>query len=510
MFVSVLYSQREQLAIITYISFVVFFIGSFLVYLAETQTNSQFKNIANSFWWAITIPGKFLASIFMIIGFWLFALPTEVIGTGVALRVEKMEADVIHSPQLIPAVILIQSYWRFYASNHKPLSQTTWYIPHNRVIVDRNQQNVVRFIRAVKLLTAKQAFKTMCRKTNKHMAHKNTHTEHRQFVNRIKLLQFEVKGVEERLVLTEDRMVEDLVTRIDRINELNRKISEKFMKQSQLLEHNGNGIKPKPRTTGLIRRSQTNIQDNKQLTIVVDNHIRHDLDTHINYFGIVLPKKDQRLSLYERIQHNTYEFLHQPSGLFSYTYHILVLILVLLCLIMTVMLSVQRFAITSWKIMEVLEPVILAWFVFEFVIRLWASGCRQAYQGWRGKVRYLLKIESIIDLVVIVVSAVVLGVQSLSSSADTSIVFAAAALRGFHRLFIVIRLVWARKSTSGVDSAVSPFRMFLSVLYLQREQLAIILYISFVVFFMASFLIYLAETQTNSQFATIANGMWWS
>ncbi|CAG2170893.1 unnamed protein product, partial [Oppiella nova] len=165
MFVSVLYSQREQLAIITYISFVVFFIGSFLVYLAETQTNSEFKNIANSFWWAvetvitvgygdivpITIPGKFLASIFMIIGFWLFALPTEVIGTGVALRVEKMEADVKHSPQFIPAVILIQSYWRFYASNHKPLSQTTWYIPHNRVIVDRNQQNVVRFIRAVKL-----------------------------------------------------------------------------------------------------------------------------------------------------------------------------------------------------------------------------------------------------------------------------------------------------------------------------------------------------------------------
>ncbi|CAG2164116.1 unnamed protein product [Oppiella nova] len=188
--------------------------ASFLIYLAETQTNSQFATIANGMWWSVEtlftvgygdiVPmstlGRFVGSIFIIIGYWLYALPVEIIGAGLALRLQKMETDVKHNPQLIPAVILIQSYWRCYASNHRSLFQTTWYIPHNRVIVDRNQRNVVRFIRTVKLLAAKQAFKTMCRKTDIHFAYKSTHTEHRQIVNRIKLMQFEIKGVEERLI----------------------------------------------------------------------------------------------------------------------------------------------------------------------------------------------------------------------------------------------------------------------------------------------------------------------
>lgn len=31
----------------------------------------------------------------------------------------------------------------------------------------------------------------------------------------------------------------------------------------------------------------------------------------------------------------------------------------------------------------------VVWFAFEFIFRVWSSGCRSRYQGWVGRFRYI-------------------------------------------------------------------------------------------------------------------------
>ena len=200
------------------------------------------------------------------------------------------------------------------------------------------------------------------------------------------------------------------------------------------------------------------------------------------------------------LQRDVYEFLHRPNSWFAYTYHVLVFLIVFLCLIVTVFTTIKKFENFFWQLMLDIEKVIIVWFTGEFVIRLWASSCWPVYRGWIGKFRYLCCPAHAIDFVVIVVS---ISVMLIQSSRESNMVFAASAFRGFHRFFQVIRMI-------RTERRFTPFRVLLSVLYSQREQLIVIAYIAFLVLSFAAFLIYLAEKDTNEQFENIADAFWWA
>lgn len=240
----------------------------------------------------------------------------------------------------------------------------------------------------------------------------------------------------------------------------------------------------------------------KQMLKTVDaNRQKRIRQSSVSYLGTALPEQiEQRwqTSHYKR-KFQVYNLLHRPRGFWPFLYHLVVFILVFFCLILTVFSTDKNFTSVSWEIMVEMEKVMVIWFGSEFLVRLWASTCKPIYQGWRGKLKYLRNLLRIGDILLIIVSIVLLWVDS----ADGHLVFAAFALRGFHRFFQVIQMLKSERQFR-------PASVLYKVLSTQREQLIITFYVGFLVLCFMAFLIYLVETDVNDYFDNIADSFWWA
>ncbi|CAG2162981.1 unnamed protein product [Oppiella nova] len=151
------------------------------------------------------------------------------------------------------------------------------------------------------------------------------------------------------------------------------------------------------------------------------------------------------------------------------------------------------------RFLYLLEKVIIIWFSGEFIIRMWSSSCKNQYQGWSGKIKYLSVPSRLMDVIVITLSLVVLTINPSSGHE----VFAASAFRGFHRFFQVLQILTLNKQ-------LQPWKVLSSVIYDQREQLFIIFYIEFIVLCILAYISYIVEKDENHQFDSIAEAMWWA
>ncbi|XP_017656140.1 potassium voltage-gated channel subfamily KQT member 2 isoform X4 [Nannospalax galili] len=138
---SVVYAHSKELVTAWYIGFLCLILASFLVYLAEKGENDHFDTYADALWWGLitlttigygdkypqTWNGRLLAATFTLIGVSFFALPAGILGSGFALKVQEQHRQKHFEKRRNPAAGLIQSAWRFYATN---LSRTdlhsTW------------------------------------------------------------------------------------------------------------------------------------------------------------------------------------------------------------------------------------------------------------------------------------------------------------------------------------------------------------------------------------------------
>ncbi|CAG2103409.1 unnamed protein product [Medioppia subpectinata] len=467
---SVLRSQAQELAVVFYVGFVLYFISAYLIFVAESPYNPQFGTIAEGLWWSITIPGKFVASVVIILGYCIFSLPAGIIGAGLAIEVNKDQINVKNGADVAPAAQLIQACWRHYAAHPTTKSTATWVTASDRVIADRTERNVVRFVRRLRLLRAVRVFSETRRTVDIRDLYESTRAQH-------VLTLAKLKALESKCEVSHNELSDRLAT-----------IERSTKEVTDLL-----------RTLGIISRLKTRLSIKRaENTGKTEQQHRQSPPAH---------------TVYQRLQRQVYEFLYAPAGALSYIYHVAVFLLVFMCLILTVLITVPRFAVTSWDVMFNVEIVIIAWFGVEFAVRLWASGYRRAYRGWRGLARYLLRWQTIIDFVLLVVSFGVLFVRRDTSAQNSHVIYAAAALRGFHRFFQVIRIVSTvrRGSTSGGDSGrpFRPFRVLLSVVRSQGQELLIAFYIGFVVFCLSTYLIFVAESPHNPDFATIGKSMWW-
>ncbi|KRY14347.1 Potassium voltage-gated channel subfamily KQT member 5 [Trichinella patagoniensis] len=143
----------------------------------------------------------------------------------------------------------------------------------------------------------------------------------------------------------------------------------------------------------------------------------------------------------------------------------------------------------------VYEIIVIIWLAVEYILRIMACGCRSRYQGFRGRIRYILTPYCILDMIVVVASAVVIGMGT------TSPMFAAPALRGL-RFFQILRMV-------RIDRRGGSWKLLGSVVYLHRQELLTTMYIGFLGLIFSSFLVYLFEKNENEQFSTFADALWW-
>ncbi|PNF14966.1 hypothetical protein B7P43_G01553 [Cryptotermes secundus] len=139
---SVVYAHRQELITTLYIGFLGLIFASFLVYLAEKDTNDKFSNFADALWWGVitlctvgygdavpeTWQGKVIASFCALLGISFFALPAGILGSGFALKVQQQQRQKHMIRRRQPAATLIQSLWRCYAADEHSMSVATWKI----------------------------------------------------------------------------------------------------------------------------------------------------------------------------------------------------------------------------------------------------------------------------------------------------------------------------------------------------------------------------------------------
>ncbi|XP_048825318.1 potassium voltage-gated channel subfamily KQT member 1-like isoform X2 [Brienomyrus brachyistius] len=200
------------------------------------------------------------------------------------------------------------------------------------------------------------------------------------------------------------------------------------------------------------------------------------------------------------LQGRVYNFLERPSGWKCFVYHFAVFLIVLTCLILSVLSTIDQYQTLAHSTLFWVEMALVVFFGVEYVVRLWSAGCRSKYVGVWGRLRFARKPISIIDLIVVIASIMVLAMGSNGQ------VFATSAIRGI-RFLQILRML-------HVDRQGGTWRLLGSVLFIHRQELITTLYIGFLGLIFSSYFVYLAEkdevdSSGNSEFGSYADALWW-
>lgn len=230
--------------------------------------------------------------------------------------------------------------------------------------------------------------------------------------------------------------------------------------------------------------------------------------TYYSLAYIQMPHLNKNInrSMQANFQIILYNFLERPAGLKCFVYHFTVFLVVLVCLVLSVLTTIEKFAASLSLYVYWIEIFIVVFFGVEYVARLWSAGCRSKYMGIAGRFRFARKPIAIVDLLVVVASTLM-----ITLAADRQ-AFAASAIRGV-RFLQILRVL-------HVDRHGGTWRLLGSVVYIHRQELITTLYIGFLALIFCSYLVYIAEKDektgelrgvkgNDSHFESYADALWW-
>ncbi|XP_064162173.1 potassium voltage-gated channel subfamily KQT member 2-like [Anguilla rostrata] len=205
-------------------------------------------------------------------------------------------------------------------------------------------------------------------------------------------------------------------------------------------------------------------------------------------------KPPKRNAFYRRLQNFLYNVLERPRG-WAFIYHAYVFLLVFSCLVLSVFSTIREYEKSSEDALYILEIVTIVVFGVEYIVRIWAAGCCCRYRGWRGRLKFARKPFCVIDIMVLIASISVLAAGTQGN------VFATSAIRSL-RFLQILRMI-------RMDRRGGTWKLLGSVVYAHSKELITAWYIGFLCLILASFLVYLAEKEDNTQFETYADALWW-
>uniref|UniRef100_A0AC34QX97 Potassium voltage-gated channel subfamily KQT member 1 n=1 Tax=Panagrolaimus sp. JU765 TaxID=591449 RepID=A0AC34QX97_9BILA len=178
-------------------------------------------------------------------------------------------------------------------------------------------------------------------------------------------------------------------------------------------------------------------------------------------------------------KHKIYNFLERPTGWKCFIYHFSVFTMVLVCLILSVLSTVDTYTKRAGEALFFMEIFLVIFFGVEYA--------------------FARKPISIIDLCVVVASTTVICVGSEGT------VFATSAIRGV-RFLQILRML-------HVDRQGGTWRLLGSVVFIHRQELITTLYIGFLGLIFSSYFVYLAEKDTvgpdgKRPFSSYADALW--
>ncbi|XP_068589909.1 potassium voltage-gated channel subfamily KQT member 2-like isoform X1 [Cebidichthys violaceus] len=206
------------------------------------------------------------------------------------------------------------------------------------------------------------------------------------------------------------------------------------------------------------------------------------------------PRPSKKNASYRKLQNFLYNALERPRG-WAFIYHAYVFLLVFSCLILSVFATIREFKNSSESALYILEIVTIVVFGVEYIVRIWAAGCCCRYRGWRGRLKFATKPFCVIDIMVLIASVSVLAAGSKGN------VFATSAIRSL-RFLQILRML-------RMDRRGGTWKLLGSVVYAHSKELITAWYIGFLCLILASFLVYSVEKESNKEFETYADALWW-
>ncbi|XP_072021332.1 potassium voltage-gated channel subfamily KQT member 1-like [Amphiura filiformis] len=167
-----------------------------------------------------------------------------------------------------------------------------------------------------------------------------------------------------------------------------------------------------------------------------------------------------------------------------------------LCLLTSILATVQKFYKTCNHIVFALETLIVVVLSVECVLRVWSAGCRSRYQGHYGRLQFIRRPLCILDIVVVIASSLIIIVGSDKA------MFLHAAFRGL-RFLQILRMV-------RLDRRGNTWKLLGSVVWAHRQELLTTWYIGFLALISVSFLVYTLENEGNPEdYGTLPDAMWY-
>uniref|UniRef100_A0A1I8GGX5 IKs producing slow voltage-gated potassium channel subunit alpha KvLQT1 n=2 Tax=Macrostomum lignano TaxID=282301 RepID=A0A1I8GGX5_9PLAT len=165
---SVVYIHRQELITTLYIGFLGLIFSSYFVFLAEktdgedSNRSTDFNSYADALWWGVitvttigygdTVPrtwtGKIVASCFSVFAISFFALPSGILGSGFALKVQQKQRQKHFNRQIPAAATLIQ------APSLRLSANLSWLFADRPGIVERLGRAAARGFRYVEAMDA--------------------------------------------------------------------------------------------------------------------------------------------------------------------------------------------------------------------------------------------------------------------------------------------------------------------------------------------------------------------
>ena len=213
--------------------------------------------------------------------------------------------------------------------------------------------------------------------------------------------------------------------------------------------------------------------------------------SHIDV-GIEELEQQEKATFQERVFH----FLENPKTRLQASYHVVnlsaVTVSILLSIISTIKSIEER---PGWnENIYYFEVLLMVWFYFEYIFRVWSCGHLVRYQGFIGRLRFMKTFYMLADGFVIINTTVTAALQHEKDFISV------LRITRFLQIFRVLRL----------DRQRGDLLIMSRVVYRHRKELVTSYFVGFIILFAGTYVVYLCERfGEEGSINNMVDGLYW-
>jgi len=220
-------------------------------------------------------------------------------------------------------------------------------------------------------------------------------------------------------------------------------------------------------------------------------------------------KKRVQCVALKQLKRWTYMMLEKPTGHLAFLYHLFTFFIILISILFGAFVTMNPIKDWAENYLFYIELLVVFYFLTEYCLRVWSCDVLPIYNGFNGKLKFMLKPIMMIELLVVIFGAILISsaahLRSLDDNDETNKTFHFGPIAiSLLSLLQLVRLLY-------VDRKASTWLILFDVCNKHRFELISSVYIGFVTLLLSSYLIYHCEKSVpDTLFRTYSDGVYWS